>query len=305
MEKPREDLVNRVKEKVITQNIGNHVNKMPSDATLEQWRVFYRGLRPKTLTVYDLCKSIYVGYPYSAHYTNRRLIENFVETSLIPIDFDSGDMDSSLDVLRENPMYQRYGTFIHTTPSHKPDKPKARMVFVLEEPIKDYDNYNIFYRGFRRDYFSKADRSVSDPNRIFYGSKKCEMNLNGMFMPMSIYNNLLESYKKQEEEERLKEEARIASIKLNYKELSGYLRKAVKGERDRVAYTCTGGRHNNLYVGSARLANLINIGLDEHEIYDIMMEAASINGLLREDGKYSVDNTIKSAIRKGRLAQRF
>ena len=76
-----------------------------------------------------------------------------------------------------------YGALVYTTPSHTEDKPRARVLFLLDSWIESAPAYSEAAR-FVSSQFEGPDTSVFDASRFFYGSLNCQMSLIGNVLPI-------------------------------------------------------------------------------------------------------------------------
>lgn len=80
-----------------------------------------------------------------------------------------------------------------------------------------------------------------------------------------------------------------------------YVVKAVEGECEAIASTAAGtGRNQRLFIGAARLGELVGAGLLQQDAAEAALErAAEACGLTKEDGRRSVRLTIASGLKRG------
>lgn len=135
------------------------------------WEAFNDSFRNYELDIMRLCNAIYLGYPYCPWMTGRRKIENFELAQHIAIDMDCGDKRASIETLSQHPLVQTYGAIIHETPSHTPDAPRARVLFLLDEPITAAAGYKIAIQTVT-ELFDGADPACVDSARFFFGNGK-------------------------------------------------------------------------------------------------------------------------------------
>lgn len=105
-----------------------------------------------------------------------RIKTNFISAQHIVLDFDTEDERSSISSLLCNPLIAQYAHHIYTTPSHTPEKPRARVVFILDEPITDLAQYERIAKGVTSQ-FPDADQTVAEASRFLYG-----MGINGQWV---------------------------------------------------------------------------------------------------------------------------
>lgn len=115
--------------------------------------------------------AIYQGHAYCPCMDGKRKVENFQMAQHIAIDIDTGDQRATLDTLARHPLVQAYGVILHETPSHTPIAPRARVIFILDEPIPTAEGYKAAVATVA-DMFDGADAACVDAARFFYGNGK-------------------------------------------------------------------------------------------------------------------------------------
>lgn len=163
----------------------NYTGKIPQSATKSVWYQFNHSFKTETLDLEGLIAVIRAGYAITAVHNNERKKDNFVSAQHIGLDFDTEDEQSSLDVLQADPFIAGYGALIHTSASHTPEKPRARVLFILDKPITDADCYARYAEALVA-RFHVADKHCTDPVRIWFGSKDCEYRLLGNVLPAEV-----------------------------------------------------------------------------------------------------------------------
>lgn len=141
---------------------------------LSSWRVFNGSFKNVTVSPEELSSLIQHGYAYTTQHNRYRSADNFIQGQHIALDMDTGDERSSIAVLQDDPFISRYASFIHTTPSHTTEHPKARVVFCLDRAIRDVSKYAELAQALVW-RFQLADKSCRDAARFFYGSKGCDV----------------------------------------------------------------------------------------------------------------------------------
>ncbi len=145
------------------------------------------------LETIEIANAIYTGHCYCAWVNGRRKSENFIKSGFIAVDLDTGDARSSFDHLLTLDLVRMYAGLIHTTPSHTPDRPRARVLFFLDRPITDPEAYRqatIFWLSL----FDGADPVCKDPSRFFYGAKNCEIWFSENVLPVSHMRRYFKAY---------------------------------------------------------------------------------------------------------------
>lgn len=152
----------------------SHRGKLPKDATPGQWAAFNDAFQTCELTPAEIATEIRAGYAIAAVHDGRRKRANWQLCQHIGIDLDDGRL--SWDDVLSMPIVQDHAAIIHTTASHRPDAPRMRVLFLLQEPIEDADSYASIVGCFLR-AFSTADPLCKDPSRLFFGAADCRLRL--------------------------------------------------------------------------------------------------------------------------------
>lgn len=156
----------------------NHKGKMPSgmtpDESKEWWNVFNGGFANQDLTVEEFIAAIQAGHAYTTQHNRYRKADNFIQGQHIALDLDTEDERSTFDYLMRDLFIANHAAFLHTTPSHRPDAPRCRVVFVLDRPIRCAEKYTLLAESlvYR---FGLADRKCKDAARLFFGSEGCQV----------------------------------------------------------------------------------------------------------------------------------
>lgn len=102
---------------------------------------------------------------------DNRKNDNFVSRQLFMVDIDSG---MTIPELFDNEFYNAYGAGFYTTPSHRDEAPRFRIMFRTETPIVDSDLARLLIMGLMRQY-NHADPACKDSTRIFFGTPNCTL----------------------------------------------------------------------------------------------------------------------------------
>lgn len=167
----------------------------PGDA---YWREFNGAFRNQALTQVALAAELFDGRPITTVCDpSWRKAENYSLGQHIGLDFDTEDKRSTFKHLMADPFIARYGSIIYTTPSHTPDKPRARVLFMLDTPIHQAKNYTLAATALLW-IFGAADRQCKDPVRFFYGCKPGagEMEWLNNELPLDIVKDLIGRYQR-------------------------------------------------------------------------------------------------------------
>lgn len=166
--------------------------KIPPGASV--WSKFNASFENKDLSTTEIMDVIYKGYPVTTQHKNAwRTSENYLCGQHLALDFDSEDTQSTIPFLMKDKFIQRYGAFIHTTISHTPEKPRARVFFVLDQPIMQAKNYTAAAAALLW-LFGTADRQCKDAVRFFYGAPNCTMEMIGNILDLETVKKLIANY---------------------------------------------------------------------------------------------------------------
>jgi hypothetical protein len=158
--------------KIALSNNRADLGKIPANDTAA-WNTFNGSFFNTDVEPIELMHKVQLGYAYTAQHRNYRHSKNFICAQHIGLDFDTEDERSTISALSADPFFSRYAAFIHTTPSHRPEAPRARVVFVLDKPVTDKDKYAELAQALVH-RFNMADGACKDAARFFYGAKSCE-----------------------------------------------------------------------------------------------------------------------------------
>lgn len=150
----------------------------------KRWRVFNDSFQNLELEPIDIANAIYTGRSITTWHNGRRSLDNFVLGQHIAVDMDSGDNRSTFDTLMQHEFVQMYASMIYTTPSHTPQAPRSRILFLLDSIIEDVNAYQQAAK-FVCSLFDGCDSACTDASRFFYGSLNCDIQLFGKVLPLS------------------------------------------------------------------------------------------------------------------------
>ena len=158
-----------------------------------RWGAFNASFRNVELTSNDIAAALYDGCPITTwHKNNWRKIDNYICGQHIGLDFDSEDQKSTIPALMKDPFIKKYASIVYTTPTHRPDAPRTRAIFLLDTPIMQAKNYVAAASALLQMYGS-ADRQCKDAVRFFYGGKPgaCEMEWMENTLPVSLIKDMI------------------------------------------------------------------------------------------------------------------
>ena len=139
-----------------------------------RWAEFNDSFENLTLAPLEIANLIYKGYAFTTWHDGRRKLEHFVCGQHVAIDMDTGDERSAIDTLAAHPWVRMYASLIYTTPSHRPEAPRARVLFLLDTPIESAAAYGEIVQ-FLMAQFDDPDTGCKDASRFFYGSLNCDL----------------------------------------------------------------------------------------------------------------------------------
>lgn len=171
---------------------GRYTAKLPPGDP--RWRDFNGSFRNTTVEPSQLMDAIYYGHAMTTQHRNGwRSAENYYQGQHIGLDFDSEDKNSTIAHLEADKFVRQYASIIHTTMSHQPDKPRARVVFLLDTPIMQAKNYSLAATALLW-LFGTADRQCKDAVRFFYGSPGCEFSFINEVLPLDKVKRIIADY---------------------------------------------------------------------------------------------------------------
>lgn len=158
------------------------------------WSTFNASFENKELEQVEILDMIYHGHPFTTWHKNQwRNAANYLAGQHIGLDFDTEDERSTIDGLMKDSFIRKYAFLIYTTPSHRPEAPRARVVFLTDTPIMQAPNYVVATSALLW-LFGTADRQCKDSCRFFYGSKDCKMEWLGQTLPLEKLKAIINQY---------------------------------------------------------------------------------------------------------------
>lgn len=217
---------------------------MNPDQSREWWRAFNGNFTNRELSVAEFIESIRQGYAYAPQHRNYREAGNFICGQHVALDFDTQDYRSTFEHLLTDPFIAANASFLHTTPSHTPETPKCRVVFILDRSIRDRAKYILLAESLVYRY-SMADTKCKDACRLFFGAVDCQVAQPGNVLSLeTAASELVQPYQdhlaqaEQERQERLSSITIISSqsapaglLKAKADKLLTHVRHAPDGEK--------------------------------------------------------------------------
>lgn len=127
----------------------------------------------------------------------RRNRESFISSSIVGLDMDHDT--KPFRTLESDPFFSKYASFAYTTASHTEQAPRYRIMFVLDEPIRNVDQYKALTTALVQRF--GGDSNARDAVRLWFGKKRAELITWGNTLPPEQVARLVESEGKAEEEE--------------------------------------------------------------------------------------------------------
>lgn len=159
-----------------------------------RWKLFNASFQNLEIPPMGIMNTIYNGFAITTHHkAHWRTGENYICGQHIGLDFDTEDERSTLQTLARDKFIQKYATFLHTTVSHTPETPRARVVFLIDQPIMQAKNYALAARALLW-LFGTADRQCKDPVRFFYGAARCQFEFIDQVLPIEVVKKLIQKY---------------------------------------------------------------------------------------------------------------
>lgn len=152
----------------------------------------------------QIAKCVFEGHALTTQHKDKwRVSSNYICGQHIGLDFDNGDISSSIDHLKKDKFISKYASFLYTTISHTIEVPRARVIFLLDKPIMQPGNYSLAATALLW-LFGTADRQCKDCVRFFYGSPNCQMEIIGNILPLETIKHLISEYQDTGKQEKKK-----------------------------------------------------------------------------------------------------
>lgn len=131
--------------------------------------------KPIEINVDQFIEAIECGKTFSPAIMKGTKRNDFIEQQIFPIDIDNNNtnlailqVQDAINICNKNnlPLAFYYPSFSHTE-----EKPKYRLVFILDKAITDRKERNLIM-NYLCSLFEQADKSCVNEDRIFYGTNK-------------------------------------------------------------------------------------------------------------------------------------
>lgn len=189
------------------------------------WGTFNGSFNNLELEPVDILNQIYTGHPFTTWHSNHwRHSKNYMMGQHIALDFDTEDERSTIPCLMKDRFIQKHAFAIYTTPSHTPATPRARVLFLLDQPIQQAKNYVAAASSFVW-LFGGSDRQCKDACRFFYGSHNCEIEWIGEELPLDKVKEIIGQYQKTGELAKRQQDRIIKASSADQQEVAEALKK--------------------------------------------------------------------------------
>ena len=229
------------------------------------WLAFNGCFENKEVSMIEFIQIIQSGKAYTTYHTEYRKERNFLGAEHIALDFDRGTNECSVENLLKDPFIRHYANVIHTTKSHKPSKPRTRVVFFLDTFIKNPNVLRMINEAMIHKY-SLSDKKCKDPVRFFWGAVDAEVHvINDSPAPLAdIIDEIIPDYQSE-----LKRQREAANQVARYSNTPGLYSQFVKNEligivQERLAWLLAaqdGEKHNRLLKTSYHLGGYIHLNI--------------------------------------------
>jgi hypothetical protein len=161
------------------------------------WPKFNSSFKNREVSPPEFANLVYEHHAFTTwHSNNWRTTDNYLQGQHLGLDFDTMDEQSSIPVLLADPFISKYASLIYTTPSHTPDAPRARVVFLLDRPIRQAKNYALSATALLWLFGGTADRQCKDAVRFFYGAQVGgDIEWLPNILPLGIIKDMIARYK--------------------------------------------------------------------------------------------------------------
>jgi hypothetical protein len=117
----------------------------------------------------------------------QRRTANFLRAGFIAADVDAG---MTLEEAKQNAFVKKWGSFIYTTPTHRADHHRFRIVFLLDEQVLNAEDFADALLGLAIELGS--DKSATDAARISFGNRDAMIFQISRTMPAHVVADLIE-----------------------------------------------------------------------------------------------------------------
>lgn len=94
--------------------------------------------------------------------------DNWLCAQMIAADWDNETVESDIATVTQMPFIKNHASFVYTTQSHRPDSPRCRAIFLLDQPCYDPELHRRRTRAVA--WALDSDMQATNPSRLFHGS---------------------------------------------------------------------------------------------------------------------------------------
>jgi hypothetical protein len=171
----------------LTYSISVNVNIIDKPDSSERVD-FGHNFLPAEATLDNLFDQISRGHATAPQFKNgRRKSVYFEKAGFLAADVDDG---MTLEEAKDHVLVCHHASLIHTTSSHTPDKPRFRIIFLLDEAILNGRDWADAQLGLA--VALGTDRSVSDAARMFFGNSRAIFFRICKSMPANVVGDLID-----------------------------------------------------------------------------------------------------------------
>lgn len=231
------------------------------------------------------------GYPFTvALKTSNRRKENFLQGQVIGLDFDKGD--KSVETLAQDPYISMYAFLIYPTLSSTPEHPKSRVLFALDQPILQLENYERGVRALQWIH-GDADPACKDGTRFFFGAGPGPTWFRTQFLPLEVLKRLIGEY------ENWMESLRKMHVHIPPSPNSGDNQGGAEGLlrwwQEKLQEAAPGTRNVTLIKAAYSMGKAVAAGrISEREAYTGLAWAAAQMGLDAPEYERTIHNGFKA-----------
>lgn len=170
--------------------INRNYKGKPKEYEDFDWYKFNTGFENVTLSAFALSREIKQGHAYTSWHNGIRKRSNFLTGQVVATDHDTEDERSSFDFLKQDEFIAKYAFMLHSTPSHTQDKPRSRVVYILDQEIQNVESYETLLRALL-DKFGDADPTGKDACRFFFAPLQGNVEVLGNVLPVRVCAEVL------------------------------------------------------------------------------------------------------------------
>lgn len=256
-----------------------YIDKLPATTSKDIWREFNGSFENLDISPRMFLAYVKSGYAYSPQHIAYRKSANFFCGQHLATDHDTDDDRSSIQSLAQNPFIRDHAYAIHATPSSTPEKPRSRVIFVLDEPIMNRDKYSQMTSGICHKFNGLSDQTTKDVCRFFFGRKGAETLILGNTLSLrtvalEIVKPYLDAVRKEDERKRIEWEKYRRANKSSISD--DLLNHILSSELDKIALAPDGEKYTTLLKVSRTMGGYVGGGYWSYsEMLGILTDAIS------------------------------